>query len=107
MQSSFKRPFAQYVKKAQRPLQLAIEDEVDLICGAPEIGELKVGDLAGIRVHKFQFNRQQYLIAYRPHDSNKPTQFLFIDFYQVGTHENFYEQLKRYLRHMLSEGDIC
>ena len=55
MQTSFKRPFAQFVKKAHKPLQLAIEDEVEVVCEAPQIGELKVGDLAGIRVHKFRF----------------------------------------------------
>ena len=65
MLSSFKRPFAQYVKKAHKPLQLAIADAVDLVCEVPEIGELKVGDLAGIQVYKFRFNRQEYLLAYR------------------------------------------
>lgn len=25
-------------------------------------------------------------------------EFLVIDFYQVGTHENFYDELKRYLK---------
>ena len=57
METNFKRPFAQYVKKAHKPLQLAIEDEVDVVCDDPEIGELKVGDLAGIRVHTSRFSR--------------------------------------------------
>jgi hypothetical protein len=96
MKSNFKRPFAQYVKKAHKPLQLAIEDEVDVVCGDPEIGELKVGDLAGIRVHKFRFSRQEYLIAYRPPMEDVPMEFLIIDFYQVGVHENFYAELKHY-----------
>ena len=56
MQANFKRPFAQYVKKAHKPLQLAIEDSVELICDNPEIGESKVGDLIGIRVYKFRFH---------------------------------------------------
>jgi hypothetical protein len=99
MQSSFKRPFAQFVKKAHKPLQLAIEDEVELVCEAPQIGELKVGDLAGIRVHKFRFGRQEYLMAYRPPLESAPAEFLMIDFYKVGVHENFYDELKEYLRH--------
>lgn len=82
--------FAQYVKKAHKPLQLAIEDEV--------------GDLAGIRVHKFRFSRQDYLIAYRPSEKDTPMAFLFIDFYQVGSHENFYVELKHYLRQENSKG---
>ncbi len=38
-----------YVKKAHKPLQLAIEYVVELVCDSPDIGELKVGDLAGMR----------------------------------------------------------
>ena len=93
MKSNFKRPFAQYVKKAHKPLQLAIEDEVEVVCEAPQMG-----DLAGIRVYKFRFNRQEYLIAYRAPNEDAPLEFLIIDFYQVGVHENFYAELKQYLR---------
>lgn len=105
MQTNFKRPFAQYIKKAHKPLRLAIEDEVEVVCKMPEIGELKVGDLAGIRVHTFRFNRQEYLMAYRPHSKDAPVEFLIIDFYQVGSHENFYDELKQYLRHEKSPGE--
>ncbi len=103
MQANFKRPFAKYVKKAHKPLQLAIEDSVELICGNPKIGESKVGDLVGVRVYKFRFNRQEYLIAYRLLDSADGdaitrVDILIIDFYQVGLQENFYDTLKRYLR---------
>lgn len=97
MQRNYKHPFVQFVKKANKPLKLAIEDAVDLVCDTPDIGEAKVGDLAGIRVYKFHFNRQ-HLIAYRPPAQETTVEFLAIDFYQVGTHENFYEILKRYLR---------
>ena len=98
MQANFKRPFTQYVKKAKRPLQLAIEDAVLLVCKAPGLGEFKTGDLAGIQVYKFRFNRQEYLIAYHAPATDAPLEFLFIDFYQVGSHENFYNELKKYLR---------
>ena len=66
MQKNYKSPFRQFVKKAHKPLRLAIEDEVDRVCENPAIGASKKGDLAGILVHKFKFNRQEYLIAYRP-----------------------------------------
>lgn len=105
MQTRFKRPFAQYVKKARKPLRLATEDEVEVVCETPEIGELKVGDLAGIRVHKFRFNRQEYLMAYRPPAKDAPVEFLIIDFYQVGSHENFYDELKQYLRNEKTPGE--
>jgi mRNA-degrading endonuclease RelE of RelBE toxin-antitoxin system len=95
MYRNYKRPFAQFVKKQSRPLQASIEDEVTLICENPEIGESKKGDLSAIRVHKFKFNRQEYLIAYSVNDT---IQLLMIDFYKVGTHENFYADLKKYLQ---------
>lgn len=103
MKSNFKPPFSRFVKKAHKPLQLAIEDAVEFICGHPESGESKVGDLAGVWVYKFKFNRQEYLIAYRPPTPQERMQgvdveLLVIDFYQVGLHENFYDDLKRYLK---------
>ena len=105
MKPNYKRPFAQYVKKAYKPLQLAIEDAVELVCDSPDIGEPKVGDLAGIRVYKFRFNRQEYLLAYRPPVEDLPLEFLIIDFYQVGSHENFYADLKHYLRQESNKGE--
>jgi len=105
MKPNYKRPFAQYVKKAHKPLQLAIEDAVLLVCETPDLGELKVGDLAGIRVYKFRFNRQEYLLAYRVPVENLPPEFLIIDFYQVGLHENFYTALKHYLRQESDRGE--
>lgn len=100
MLRNYKRPFAQFIKKAHKPLKLAIEDAVEDVCAEPDIGELKTGDLSGIRVYKFRFNRQQYLIAYRSplQEDEAEVEFLIIDFYQVGTHENFYASLKRYMK---------
>jgi hypothetical protein len=96
IQQNYRKPFAQFVKKQSKPFQAAIEDEVLLICEKPELGELKVGDLAGIRVYKFKFNRQEYLIAYSRHAET--IEILLIDFYKIGTHENFYTELKKYLK---------
>jgi hypothetical protein len=102
MKANFKRPFNQYVKKARKPPQLAIEDAVEDVCANPDIGEAKVGDLVGIWVYKFKFQRVEYLVAYRPPNieqrrQNAEVEWL-IDFYQVGSHENFYNELKHYLR---------
>ncbi|MDA3902207.1 MAG: type II toxin-antitoxin system RelE/ParE family toxin [Desulfuromusa sp.] len=105
MLRNYKLPFIQFVKKAHKPLKLAIEDAVDLVCDTPDMGEVKTGDLAGIRVYKFRFNHQQYLIAYRPLAQESPVEFFMIDFYQVGTHENFYTALKRYLKQDADRGE--
>lgn len=103
MKPNYKSPFSKFVKKAHKPLQLAIEDAVEEVCENPEIGEAKVGDLVGIWVYRFRFNRQEYLVAYRPpsleaRQQGVSVELLMIDFYQVGSHENFYDELKRYLK---------
>ena len=103
MKLNYKPPFSRFVRKAHKPLQLAIEDAVEEVCANPESGDAKTGDLAGIRVFKFKFNRQEYLIAYRPAaaGSRRPradVELLLVDFYHVGVHEKFYDELKRYLK---------
>lgn len=83
--------FKRSVKKLSRPLQQVILDAVEDIAAEPELGELKRGDLHGIRVYKFTMNRQLTLLAYRiEHDS--------IYLYAVGSHENFYKRLKIYIK---------
>lgn len=47
-----------------------------------------------------------YLVAYRLPAHESPIEFLVIDFYQVGTHENFYDSLKRYLKQDTDRGEI-
>lgn len=104
MKPNYKPPFVTFIKKQHKPLQLVIEDAVENVCADPNIGEAKTGDLQGIWVYKFTHNRQQYLMAYRPPTGDElraegvDIELLFIDFYQMGMHENFYATLKKYLK---------
>ncbi len=98
MQPIYKRPFATFVNKANKTLQLAIEDAVLHIQDSPTSGEMQTGDLKDVYVYQFRFNKQDYLIAYQFGQSTDLVTLVWIDFYQVGSHENFYEALKRYLR---------
>jgi len=91
MNAFYKSAFRKFVKKQARPFQLVIEDETEKISKNPETGESKKGDLAGFRVHKFTFQKQQYLIAYKMQDQA-------LIFYMIDTHENFYRELKRFKR---------
>jgi len=91
MQTSYKRIFRKFVKKQSRSFQLAIEDEVDKIIHNPFSSELKRADLAGLWVHKFKFQGQLYLMAYRVETSA-------LIFYMIGSHENFYRDLKNFLK---------
>lgn len=87
----YKSAFRNFVKEQTRPFQLAIEDEIDRIKNNPSVGEIKKGDLAGFRVHKFKFHHQQYLLAYEADAKD-------IVVYMIGTHENFYRDLKQYIK---------
>jgi hypothetical protein len=87
----YKSPFKKFVKKQSRAFQLAIEDAVEAVRNSPGRGEAKKGDLTGLRVHKFKFQGQEYLIAYKE-ESNT------IIVCMIGTHENFYRELKQYIR---------
>ena len=98
MKIYFKRAFAQFVKKASKPLQLTIEDRVNEVCNNPEIGKHKLGDLQGLFVYKFRVNNQEDLMAYEFDRSTNANKITWLEFHQVGPHENFYTQLKRSIR---------
>jgi hypothetical protein len=91
MQPLYKAPFRKFVKKQPRAFQLIIEDEVEKISTTPALGTTKKGDLAPFQVHKFLHKGQEYLMAYRWEDN-------ILIFYMIGSHENFYRDLKRYVK---------
>ena len=81
--------FERAVKKLHRQQKAELDMAVRGIIDDSEIGEVKVGDLAGIRVHKFRMGNQLCLLAYRILDEDS------IKLLTVGSHENFYRDLKR------------
>lgn len=81
--------FQRRVNKMHRTEKEALDKVVKMIMSDPSIGEMKIGDLAGIQVHKYKQNAQQYLIAYTYIDDE-----LLLTFIDHGTHENFYRDLK-------------
>lgn len=82
--------FRNPVKKLPRHFQQVVLDAVEDVLADPHIGEMKKGDLAGFTVHKFKMERQLTLMAYRVENDS-------LVLYQIGPHENFYKDLKRYL----------
>ncbi len=82
------------IKKKFPPLLRKKLNEVeDEIANDPSLGEEKIGDLKGVRVYKFKVFDQQILLAYQV-DKDKGE----VIFVAVGGHENFYKDLKQYLR---------
>ena len=82
--------FSRTVKKLHKQEKSALDRAVRKIMANPEIGSLKTGDLAGVYVHKHKSNNVQYLLAYKYNDDE-----LILTLLALGTHENFYRDLKR------------
>ena len=59
----------------------------------PQIGQTKIGDLNGVRIYKFKMVRQLTLLAYL-YDEGTITLTLLA----LGSHENFYRDLKKSLK---------
>ena len=70
-----------------------LNDIEDDIASNPLIGEEKKVDIKGILVHKFKLLDQQILLAYQINEDKKEVIFV-----AAGGHENFYRDLKRYLK---------
>lgn len=81
--------FERAARKLHRQQKADLDVAVRSVAGDPEIGEAKVGDLAGIRVYKFRMSNQLCLLSYRVLDAET------IKLLTVGAHENFYRDLKR------------
>jgi len=88
---SYKPPFNKFVKKQTRSFQLVIEDEVETVIQNPLAGEGKKGDLTGFWIHKFSYQGQKFLLSYVFRNEG-------IVFFTIGSHENFYRELKKYLK---------
>jgi mRNA-degrading endonuclease RelE of RelBE toxin-antitoxin system len=81
--------FGRALKKLQRQQKAVLDEAVQAIVAQPEIGDIKVGDLAGVRVYRFRMGTLLCLLAYRVLDEQT------IKLLMVGPHENFYRDLKR------------
>jgi len=82
--------FLKFKKHSPYSLQMEIDRKVRAIIENPAIGELKRGDLKGVRVHKFKYKTQFYLLSY---ELKGETLYL----YTIGSHENYYKKLKCFL----------
>jgi mRNA-degrading endonuclease RelE of RelBE toxin-antitoxin system len=81
--------FERTVKKLHSQQKADLDDAVKAVASDVTIGEAKVGDLVGIFVYKFRMVNQLCLLSYRVLDAES------IKLLTVGSHENFYRDLKR------------
>ena len=85
------RIFENRIKKFSKLEKGTLDEEIKRIIETPSIGEEKKGDLLGVYVHKFKINTIQYLLSYRIIDDG-------FELIMIGPHENYYRDLKSYLK---------
>lgn len=82
--------FCRCIKKLHKNQITDLDAAIITIVSDPSIGENKKGDLAGVQVYKFKMINQLTLLAYQ-YDSDDNQIILLA----LGTHENFYRNLKK------------
>ena len=80
--------FARGYKRLHQRQKQDVDAAVNVIVVNPLAGEAKRGDLAGVYVYKFKSQAQLMLLAY---EFDPRTRHLLL----LGSHENFYRELKR------------
>lgn len=84
------RRFARTYKKLHDNIVEDVDEAVFAVVDNPDIGEKKKGDLSDLWVHKFRSQGQLWLLGYTRDDG---VQLIYLE--AVGSHENFYRDLKR------------
>ncbi len=85
------RIFENKVKKFSEQEKELLDSEIKKIAENPLIGEEKKGDLRGVYVYKFKIKSLRYLLSYRMIKSD-------LELIMIGSHENYYRDLKGYLK---------
>ncbi len=91
----FLPPAAKFLKKIKdKKLKTLYQEAIDKIREDHTVGEAKTGDLAGLYGYDIYYNKTNYELAYRvEYVDNK-----IIVVVMAGTRENFYNELKRYMK---------
>jgi mRNA-degrading endonuclease RelE of RelBE toxin-antitoxin system len=80
--------FRKDVKRLHGNQKADLDLAVRAVLENPAVGDQKLGDLAWLRVYKFRMVNQVTLLAYERKDADT------IVLHAVGSHENFYRDLK-------------
>ena len=80
--------FRRAAKRLKANQKKALDTAVRAIISHPETGDMKKGDLAGVRVFKFRMNKALALLAYAVEEDA-------LTLLALGSHKNFYRDLKR------------
>ena len=89
-------PAKKYFKKLKdKMLKKKFEEAIIDIRTDPQIGEQKVGDLAGIYGYDLYHNNTNYEVAYVLQTLDDGTIVVVI---MAGTRENFWNEVKKYIK---------
>ena len=95
LQVRFLPPAAKFIKKLKdKKLKELYKNAIDKICEDYTIGDEKTGDLAGIYGYDIYSNKTNYELAYTIERMEEEIVIVVM----AGTRENFYDQLKRYMK---------
>lgn len=83
--------FERKVKKFNKNEKSCLDNEIKKIIQDHLVGIEKKGDLKGVFVHKFKIKTALYLLSYR-------LVAYGIELITIGSHENYYRNLKSYLK---------
>jgi hypothetical protein len=115
---SYTPKFNKFLKKQGDVFTAVVQDEIsDVILVDPLKGVQKSGDLSDFWIYKFKFKKQEFLIAYRfPSYLGKPDEVrkilakkgtssieveivnIEVELQKIGSHENFYDELKKEIK---------
>lgn len=91
----FLPPAAKFLKKLKdKKLKSLYQEAIDKIREDHTVGELKNGDLSGIYSYDIFYNKTNYELAYRVEYIEDKIIVVIV----AGTRENFYDELKRYMK---------
>lgn len=86
-----------FIKKLRdKKLKNLYQEAVDKIREDYTVGEAKTGDLSGVYGYDIYYNKTNYELAYTVEYFENE----IIVVIMAGTRENFYDQLKQYIRKM-------
>lgn len=91
----FLPPEAKFIKKLKdEKLKILYQKAVDKIREDHTVGEAKTGDLTGVYGYDIYYNKTNYELVY----TVEYLEDKVIVVIMAGTRENFYDQLKQYMR---------
>ena len=85
------------IKKIKdKKLKGKIKDALIKLSENPYIGQAKKGDLSGIYGYDVYYNKTNYEISYKIYEVDNKKIIVIL----IGTRENFYKELKKYINNV-------